>query len=98
MHTWTFRNDASGYGFADPQTEMTYYYDLGVDGLFTDFPDTGVDEPNALHGRQKSSMRPWSWQAWKSLRTLPFQRAKRSAIHVCYSMLLERIVLSRSSR
>jgi glycerophosphoryl diester phosphodiesterase len=42
VHTWTFRNDASGYGFADPQEEMTYYYDLGVDGLFTDFPDTGV--------------------------------------------------------
>ncbi len=42
VHTWTFRNDASGYGFADPQQEMTYYYDLGVDGLFTDFADTGV--------------------------------------------------------
>ncbi len=42
VHTWTFRNDASGYGFADPQAEMTYYYDLGVDGLFTDFADTGV--------------------------------------------------------
>ena len=42
VHTWTFRNDASGYGFADPQAEMTYYFDLGVDGLFTDFADTGV--------------------------------------------------------
>lgn len=42
VHTWTFRNDASGYGFADPQQEMTYYFDLGVDGLFTDFADTGV--------------------------------------------------------
>jgi len=42
IHTWTFRNDASGYGFADPQAEMTYYFGLGVDGLFTDFPDTGV--------------------------------------------------------
>ncbi len=45
VHTWTFRNDASGYGFADPQTEMTYYYDLGVDGLFTDFPDTAWMNP-----------------------------------------------------
>lgn len=43
VHTWTFRNDASGYGFADPREEMTYYYDLGVDGLFTDFPDTGAE-------------------------------------------------------
>ncbi|MBP6898601.1 MAG: glycerophosphodiester phosphodiesterase [Burkholderiaceae bacterium] len=42
VHTWTFRNDASGYGFADPQAEMQYYFGLGVDGVFTDFPDTGV--------------------------------------------------------
>jgi glycerophosphoryl diester phosphodiesterase len=42
VHTWTFRNDASGYGFADPQAEMEYYMRLGVDGVFTDFPDTGV--------------------------------------------------------
>jgi glycerophosphoryl diester phosphodiesterase len=42
IHTWTFRNDASGYGFAEPQEEMTYYMKLGVDGVFTDFPDTGV--------------------------------------------------------
>lgn len=42
VHAWTFRNDASGYGFSDPREEMTYYYDLGVDGLFTDFADTGV--------------------------------------------------------
>jgi glycerophosphoryl diester phosphodiesterase len=42
VHTWTFRNDASGYGFTDPQAEMEYYFKLGVDGVFTDFPDTGV--------------------------------------------------------
>jgi glycerophosphoryl diester phosphodiesterase len=42
VHTWTFRNDASGYGFADPVAEMRYYMALGVDGLFTDFPATGV--------------------------------------------------------
>ena len=42
VHTWTFRNDASGYGFADPQAEMAYYLKLGVDGVFTDFPATGV--------------------------------------------------------
>ena len=54
VHTWTFRNDASGYGFANPQEEMAYYLRLGVDGIFTDFPDTGVaalasiPEPGAL--------------------------------------------------
>lgn len=42
IHTWTYRNDASGYGFANPQAEMAYYLSLGVDGVFTDFPDTGV--------------------------------------------------------
>jgi glycerophosphoryl diester phosphodiesterase len=42
VHTWTFRNDASGYGFKDPQAEMEYYMRLGVDGLFTDFAATGV--------------------------------------------------------
>ncbi len=42
VHSWTFRNDASGYGFSDPKAEMTYYFNLGLDGLFTDFPDTGV--------------------------------------------------------
>ena len=47
VHTWTFRNDASGYGFTDPKVEMTYYYDLGVDGLFTDFADTGVEARDA---------------------------------------------------
>jgi len=54
VHTWTFRNDASGYGFRNPQAEMEYYLRLGVDGIFTDFPDTGVaalaaiPEPGAL--------------------------------------------------
>lgn len=42
VHTWTFRNDASGYGFADPKAEMQYYMKLGIDGVFTDFPATGV--------------------------------------------------------
>ena len=42
VHAYTFRNDASGYGFTDPKAEMAYYYGLGLDGLFTDFPATGV--------------------------------------------------------
>jgi len=43
VHTWTFRNDASGYGFADPKLEIHFYINLGVDGVFTDFPITGVE-------------------------------------------------------
>ena len=42
VHTWTYRNDASGYGFSDPKAEMQYYMTLGVDGVFTDFTATGV--------------------------------------------------------
>lgn len=48
VHTWTFRNDASGYGFADPVAEMAYYMRLGVDGVFTDFPATGVAARDSL--------------------------------------------------
>ncbi|PRD65612.1 glycerophosphodiester phosphodiesterase [Malikia granosa] len=48
VHTWTFRNDASGYGFKDPKAEMEYYMKLGIDGVFTDFPATGVAAVNAL--------------------------------------------------
>jgi glycerophosphoryl diester phosphodiesterase len=48
VHTWTFRNDASGYGFKDPKAEMEYYLRLGVDGVFTDFPATGVAAVSAL--------------------------------------------------
>jgi glycerophosphoryl diester phosphodiesterase len=47
VHAFTFRNDASGYGFSDPQEEMEYYFRAGVDGVFTDFPDTGVAARNA---------------------------------------------------
>jgi glycerophosphoryl diester phosphodiesterase len=42
VHSYTFRNDSGGYGFFDPTAEMAYYMQLGVDGVFTDFTDTGV--------------------------------------------------------
>lgn len=48
VHTWTYRNDASGYGFSDPKAEMQYYMKLGVDGVFTDFPSTGVEAVSGL--------------------------------------------------
>jgi glycerophosphoryl diester phosphodiesterase len=49
VHTWTFRNDASGYGFTDPKAEMQYYMKLGVDGVFTDFTATGVAAVTGLN-------------------------------------------------
>ena len=42
VHAWTFRDDAGGFGFRDPRAEIRYYLDLGLDGVFTDFPATGV--------------------------------------------------------
>ena len=48
VHTWTFRDDASGYGFKDPKAEMQYYMRLGIDGVFTDFTATGVAARDGL--------------------------------------------------
>ena len=45
VHTWTFRNESlflvSDYG-RNPVAEYLQFYCLGVDGLFSDFPDTAV--------------------------------------------------------
>ena len=48
VHTWTFRDDASGYGFKDPKAEMQYYMRLGIDGVFTDFTAIGVAARDGL--------------------------------------------------
>lgn len=39
---WTFRDDAVAPGFARVEDELTAAMRLGVDGLFCDFPQTGV--------------------------------------------------------
>jgi glycerophosphoryl diester phosphodiesterase len=43
IHTWTFRNEQyrllSDYG-GNPVNEYLLFYELGVDGVFSDFPDT----------------------------------------------------------
>lgn len=45
LHTWTFRNEprrlAYSYG-GDPSKEYWQFFDLGIDGLFSDFTDTAV--------------------------------------------------------
>jgi glycerophosphoryl diester phosphodiesterase len=45
VHTWTFHNDqrrlASDYG-GNPIDEYLHFYRLGVDGVFSEFPDTAV--------------------------------------------------------
>jgi glycerophosphoryl diester phosphodiesterase len=46
VHAYTFRNEprrlASDYK-GDPKAEYKRFYELGVDGLFSDFPDTAVE-------------------------------------------------------
>ena len=45
IHTWTFRNEQrrllSDYK-GNPVEEYLQFYDLGIDGVFSDFPDTAV--------------------------------------------------------
>ena len=43
VHTWTFRNERSRQPLGDgvqPTNEYLRFYDLGVDGVFSDFADT----------------------------------------------------------
>jgi len=42
VHAYTFRDDAIGRGFSDKDAEYRHYFDMGLDGMFTDFTDTGV--------------------------------------------------------
>jgi glycerophosphoryl diester phosphodiesterase len=45
VHTWTFRNEARrliGEYKNDPSAEYKQFYALGIDGVFSDFPDTAV--------------------------------------------------------
>src|SRR5829696_1195227 len=41
IHTWTFRDDAFPNGYpGGPVEEYLAFYRLGIDGVFSDFPDT----------------------------------------------------------
>ncbi len=45
VHTWTFRNEISRHPLDDrnnPVNEYLRFFELGVDGLFSDFADTAV--------------------------------------------------------
>lgn len=52
VHTWTFRSEpyrlASDYK-NDPSAEYKVFYDLGIDGLFSDFPDAAVKARSASY-------------------------------------------------
>ncbi len=40
VHAWTFRDDRLDGRFSTAEQELETYLKLGIDGLFTDFPDT----------------------------------------------------------
>jgi len=45
VHLYTFRNEKRRLAFdynSDPQAEYLQFYRLGIDGLFSDFPDTAL--------------------------------------------------------
>ena len=43
IHTWTFRDDAFPTGYpGGPAEEYLAFYRLGIDGVFSDFPDTAL--------------------------------------------------------
>ncbi|MGK7925031.1 MAG: glycerophosphodiester phosphodiesterase family protein [Spirulina sp.] len=44
VHAWTFRDDSlpDWVTFKDGEEEIKYYLNQGLDGFFTDFPDTGA--------------------------------------------------------
>jgi len=47
VHIWTIRDDAFPEKLFDsPEEELNYFLELGIDGFFTDFPDTGVAARN----------------------------------------------------
>jgi len=45
VHTYTFRNEQkylAGFYKGDPAAEFLTFYRAGIDGVFTDFTNTGV--------------------------------------------------------
>jgi glycerophosphoryl diester phosphodiesterase len=56
LHTWTFRNEARrlarSYG-NDPAKEYAQFFQLGINGLFSDFPDSAVTARDAYWAARK---------------------------------------------
>jgi glycerophosphoryl diester phosphodiesterase len=51
VHTWTFRDDSFPTGYpGGPVEEYLTFYRLGVDGVFSDFPDTAVASREIFRG------------------------------------------------
>ncbi len=56
LHTWTFRNEPRRLALTyanDPAKELAQFFQLGVNGLFSDFPDTAVTARDAYWAARK---------------------------------------------
>jgi len=43
VHPWTFRADSLPRGYVSLEEELAqFFFDYGMDGVFTDFPDIAV--------------------------------------------------------
>lgn len=52
VHPYTFRDDDVGPGFDSIEDELRTFYELGVDGVFTDFPGTALRVRDSGESRQ----------------------------------------------
>jgi glycerophosphoryl diester phosphodiesterase len=51
IHTWTFRDDSFPTGYpGGPVEEYLAFYRLGIDGVFSDFPDTAFAAREIFRG------------------------------------------------
>ncbi len=56
VHTWTFRNEQrrlAGDYAGNPINEYLQFYQLGIDGVFSDFADTAVVAREMLKLQQR---------------------------------------------
>lgn len=53
VHPWTFRDDLLPDGIDAPYDEYALFFGLGVDGLFSDFPDTALSARAVYRARNE---------------------------------------------
>jgi glycerophosphoryl diester phosphodiesterase len=56
VHPWTFRSDQLPEVFASPQAEYDFFFDLGVDGVFSDFCNDAKAAKMARFARNKKGL------------------------------------------
>jgi len=56
VHVWTLRDDSRPERYDSPAAEYAALFAAGIDGVFTDFPDTGVTQRWLVHLRGKTGL------------------------------------------